>query len=82
MLKNIDEINIYFPHFTSAELPDRDYLIAIISTINPEATKKIVEEARMKRSTCSTNNLDNLVEITPEFKEELRNINPQKSIWI
>ena len=82
MVKDIDEINIYFPDFISAELPDRDYLIAIISTINPEATKKIVEEAIMKRSTCLAHNLDNLVEITPELKEELRNINPQKSIWI
>ena len=82
MVKNIDEINIYFPDFTSSELPERDYLIAVISTINPEATKNIVEEARIKRSICSTDNTDNLIEITPEFKEEFRKRNPQKSIGI
>ena len=48
MVKNIDEINIYFPDFTSIELPERDYLIAVISTINPEATKNIVEVERIK----------------------------------
>ena len=82
MVKGINEINIYFPDFTSDELPERDYLIAIISTINPDATKKIVEEARMKRSICATDNLNNLVDITPEFKDEFMSKNPQKSIWV
>ena len=47
MIKDLDEINIYFPDFTSPELPDRDYLIVIISTINPESTKKVVEKIDM-----------------------------------
>ena len=76
MVKSINEINIYFHDFTSNDLSELNYLIAVISTINPEATKNIVEEARIKRSICSTDDIDNLIEVNPEFKEEFRKRNP------
>ena len=79
MVKDVSEINCYFPDYIDEELPERDYLIAIISTINTEATKVIVSEAREQRWILTSDNLDNLVKITTEFKDEIRQINPQKS---
>ena len=79
MVKDVSKINIYFPDYTDDELPERDYLIAIISTVNTEATQEIIAEAREQRWIQTQDNLDNLVKITTEFKEEIRQINPQRS---
>ena len=49
MVKDVSEINNYFPDYTDDELPERDYLIAIISTVNTEATQEIIAEAREQR---------------------------------
>ena len=59
MVKDSDEITIYFPDFKPRQLPERDYLISVISTINPEATKTIVAEAREKRFISQAEDEDN-----------------------
>ena len=46
IIKEVDEIMIYFPNYKPKEKPERSYLIAMISTINPEATKEIVANAK------------------------------------
>ena len=45
-IKDLPEYNIYFPDYSEDKLPDRDFLIVIISTIDPEVTKSIINEAR------------------------------------
>ena len=60
---------VYFSDCLLGQKPERDYLIAIISIINPEATKRIISEAREKRSLQTVDELDNPVKITPEFEE-------------
>ena len=72
---------MYFPDFTGDRLPERDYLIAIISTINPEATKSIVKEATEQRSIVENEDIGNLVAITKELKQSIRSLAPQKSIF-
>ena len=37
-IKDFDEYNLYFPDFPNSKLPERDYLISIISSINSDAT--------------------------------------------
>ena len=73
MIKNHDNFTIYFPDFKEDEMPEREYLIAVISTLNTEATKAIISEAREKRSISMTENEGNLVKVTREFREEFRN---------
>ena len=79
MIKNHDDFTIYFPDFKEDELPEREYLIAVISTLNTEATKAIISEAREKRSISMTENEGNLVKVTREFREEFRNWSQHKS---
>ena len=52
-IKEVDEIMIYFPYYKPKEKPERSYLIEVINTFNPEATKEIVANARELRSICS-----------------------------
>ena len=78
-IKDIEEYTVYFPDFAEKQQPERDYLIGIISSLNPEATKIIVKEARDKRSIVQKDNPGELVKITAEMQEELRKIMPQKS---
>ena len=78
-VKEVSSLMFYFPDYLSGQNPERDYLIAIISTTNPEATKEIISEAREKRSLQTVDELDNLVKITPEFKELIRSTVPHKS---
>ena len=78
-IKDFDEYNVYFPDFSNSKLPERDYLISIISTINPDATKKLVKATRESRSITQSDDPGNLVEIKSEIIDELRSLNRQKS---
>ena len=79
MIKDSDEYTIYFPDLKSNELPEREFLISVISTINPEATKSIITEAREKRTIIQSEDEGNLVRVTPEFKEFFRTCSLHKS---
>ena len=81
-IKKIPEFTVYFPDFAENQLPEREYLIAIISTLNHEATQTIVDEARKIRSVEKSSNNDELVAISSKLLEEIRSIKPQKSMNI
>ena len=71
IIKEVDEIMIYFPNYKLNEKPEKSYLIAVISTINPKATKEIVANARELRSIAVTDRQDNLVELTSEMRQTI-----------
>ena len=79
MIKDFDDMRIYFPDFKPDELPERDYLISVIRTINSEAAKAIIAEAREKRSISMARDEGSLVKATTEFREEFRNCSFHKS---
>ena len=62
---------IYFPNYKPNKKPERSYLIAVISTINPEATKEIVANARKLRSIAVTNKQEKLVKLTSEMRQTI-----------
>ena len=78
-MKDVDEINWYFTDFSENELPERDYLVTIISTINPEATKEIISQAQEKRSIKDNKEKDNLVKVSEEMHHELSQMKMMKS---
>ena len=79
MVKDVSEINIYFPNYADMQLPERDYLIAVINTINPDTTKQIISKARENRSILIIDEPQNLVKITSEIRNEICSTNPHKS---
>ena len=60
---------IYFPNYKPIEKLERSYLIAVISTTNPEATKEIVVNVRELRSFTVTDKQENLVKLTSEMRQ-------------
>ena len=68
IIKEVDEIMIYFPNYKPNEKLERSYPIAVINTINPEATKEIVANAMELRLIAVTDKQENLVKLTSEMR--------------
>ena len=62
---------IYISNYKPSEKPERSYLIAVISNINPEATKEIFANARELRSIAMTDKQENLVKFTSEMRQAI-----------
>ena len=50
----------------------------IISTLRPDATKILIEEARKHRSIKPDENRDNLIKVDPEIFKEIQSVVSQK----
>ena len=59
-------------------MPERDYMWTIISTVNPEATSKLIKDARKSRKSEDTIDQDELVEVDPALFNEIKKIVAQK----
>ena len=79
MIKNIPEFAEYFQDYAEDKLPERDYLISIINTLDKNATKKLVKDTRDSRSILQFPNDKNLVEITKRLLKEIQKISSSKS---
>jgi hypothetical protein len=77
-VQEIEELYCYFPDYNEGVLPERDYLFTIISTLKPNETKEIIEEARNQRSVTMPEDDNDYIELTKEFKEELFGVMTQK----
>ena len=53
-IKELPELNQYFPTLKEDELPERDYMWTIISTVNLEVTSKFIKDARKDRKSDDT----------------------------
>ena len=77
-MKEVDELTQYFPDFDEGVIPERDYLWTIISSIMPDQTKELIQNARKKRG-VSNENSNELVKLTEEIKDEVFSVIRQKS---
>ena len=59
-------------------MPERDYMWTIISTVNPEATSKLIKDARKSRKSEDMIDQDELVEVDPALFNEIKKIVAQK----
>ena len=57
----------YFPDIQEKELPDREFMWTILSTLREDAVKKLIEDARKKRSVSNEEDKEELIEIDPEI---------------
>jgi hypothetical protein len=78
-IKEVDELMLYFPDYEEDEFPERDFLYTVISTLQPDVTKKLIQEAREKRSVHKTEDEEELVELDSEIKKEIFGVMAQKS---
>ena len=68
------EIHQYLPDSTPKQLPERDYLFAILSTLCVDSLDSLVSEALKKRSLNENTKLGDFVKITKAFKKEIEKV--------
>ena len=73
------ELMIYFPDYLESQLPDRDYMFSIISTVYPKTLKEIISKARENRAIVNEADDDELIEIDPNIKSLIVNVLEHKS---
>ena len=78
-IKEVDELYVYFPDYSESELPEREFLWIIISTLKSDETKAIINQAREQRSQKASDNSDNLIEVAPEILEKIKLVASQQS---
>ena len=73
-IKEIPELNQFFPTLKEDELSERDYMWTIISTVNPEATSKLIKDVRKGGISEDAIDQDQLVEVDPALFKEIKEI--------
>lgn len=77
-VKEVQELYSYFPDYHEQDVPERDYLWTVISSVMPQETKALIQEARAARG-VNKREENELVRITPQLKDEIFNVVTQKS---
>ena len=72
---------IYCPDYDEGTLPGKEFIVGIISTLKPEETKTLVEEARRKRSVSNEEDKQELVNIEKSIRDEIFGVLAQKGIF-
>ena len=73
-IRESKELMEYFPDYPEIQLPERDYMFAVVSTVFPKALRKLIEETRMNRTSKNKEMDNDLIEINKEIKEEIMKI--------
>ena len=63
------------------EVPDRQYMWNILNTLKPFNTKELISNAQKNRSIDNEDNIDDLIEIAPEYLRTLKNMTMIKVIF-
>ena len=79
LIKEIDDITVYFPDYTSKQKPDRDYMYSVLATTRYQILKKIVENARIKRAKENDPVDDGYIFIEKSMLMEIEDVVAQKS---
>ena len=70
-MKEIPELMIYFPDYTSKQCPDKDYLFSVLGAVRGDQLKELIQEARKKRLVYEEPDINEFIEITEEMKRKL-----------
>ena len=71
--------NDAFPDLEAGTLPERSYLLTILSTKKPDEIKFLIQEAKSKRAVINSDDKDDLICVLPAIKDEILSVLPQKS---
>ena len=75
----VDDIKQYFPELEPGDLPERHYLMSVLSTVKKDELKELIEQAREHRSISNKQDVDMMVEMTQAARDQIFNVLPQKS---
>ena len=78
LIKEIDDLMLYFPDYGDKQYPDRKFMYSILGTIRFEQLKTMVEGARTNRSITEEENDDNFVHIEANCTKKYQTYWPRK----
>ena len=78
-VKEIPELMIFFPDYTSKQCPDKDYLFSVLGAVREDQLKELIQETRKKKSVYEEPDINEFIEITEEMKKEIDEVFTQKS---
>lgn len=81
MVKESEDLVMYFPDMVGDQLPERSFLFSILTSLRPQELKSLVEDARRNRSVIHKPSEDELIAFLPNVRDEVFKILPQKSEW-
>ena len=77
LVKDVDEVFSYFPDYTDNQIPERDFLFKILSTIRTDVIRSMIKQSRDARSV--KNHEDELIILKNDLMEEIKEITIQQS---
>ena len=78
LIREVEDINVYFPDLKEHQLPNREYMYSVLSTLRNEEVKNMICNARKNRSIDSKEKEEDLVYISNEIYEEINSVMAQK----
>ena len=80
MVQECEDVMSYFPNLAPNQLPERKFIIGILSTLRNNEMRKLIKNARKNRSLTNNPEKDQMIQMTSCIREEVMKILPQKSI--
>ena len=72
-IKDDPELSKYFPKYKAKQMPNRDYLWTVLSTIRPDQVSNLRKEALEKRSVQNDKEIGETIKISNKWMKSLNN---------
>ena len=70
-VRELPELMQYFPDYDGKSLPERQYMWDILYTLKPDIVADLIKEARRNRGLEKNDDHDQMIEIAPDFWDEI-----------
>ena len=77
-----DDLLEYFLDIDSNRLPERDFMLGVLSTLRKSELRTLVKTVRESRSICNNSDQRQMIEIDSIIRDNIFSILPQKSKFI
>ena len=77
-VREVQALSSYFPTLQPNQLPDRDFMLSVLSTIRYDELHKMIQNARKHRSIKALEANDDLIHISKKMYEKINGVLTQK----
>ena len=79
LVKENNHLMAYFPDMKDSQLPEKEFMFGILSTLNPDAVRELVTAGMKNRSADVQDDHRDLVEVCGELKDAILNLYTMKN---
>ena len=77
-VKDCEDLCNYFPDYEADQLPERRFILGILSTLRSDELRQLIKDARKNRSIQENPDEDQLIAMDADKKEAIMSLFPQK----